>query len=147
MYPTLVVLHVLGATVWTGGHLVLALGILPRSLRERSVAPVQAFEAVYERIGIPALLLQVVTGLWLAWTMLPDPSQWLGFGHPLARTLTLKFTLLGLTLALALDARLRIIPRLTERELPALAAHIILVTLFSVAFVAVGVLHRFGGVG
>ena len=145
MYPTLVVLHVLGATVWTGGHLVLALGILPRSLRERSVVPVQAFEAVYERIGVPALLLQIVTGLWLAWAMLPAPAQWLGFEHPLSRTLTLKFALLALTVVVALNARLRIIPRLTERNLPTLAAHVILVTLFSVGFVAVGVLHRFGG--
>lgn len=146
MYATVVLLHVLGATVWTGGHVVLALGILPRSLRERSVAPVQAYEAVFERIGIPALALQVATGLWLAWRMLPSPAQWIGFDGPLSRTITLKLLLLALTLVLALDARLRIIPRLTERELPSLAAHIVLVTLFSLGFVAVGVLHRFGGI-
>lgn len=146
MYGTVVLLHVLGATVWTGGHLVLALGILPRSLRERSVVPVREFEAVYERLGIPALLIQVVTGLWLAWQMLPSPAQWVALDNPVSRTITLKLVLLGLTVLLALDARLRLIPRLTERELPSLAAHIVLVTLFSLGFVVVGVLHRFGGV-
>ncbi|WP_259733678.1 hypothetical protein [Synechococcus sp. CS-1331] len=29
----LVIVHALAATVWTGGHLVLDLGVLPRALR------------------------------------------------------------------------------------------------------------------
>ncbi len=36
MYATILLLHILGATIWTGGHLVLAVTILPRVLRERS---------------------------------------------------------------------------------------------------------------
>lgn len=35
LFPLLVTLHALAATVWTGGHLVvLAIGVLPRALRE-----------------------------------------------------------------------------------------------------------------
>ena len=44
MYGLMLFLHVLGATVWTGGHLVLALGILPQVLRERSPERLLAFE-------------------------------------------------------------------------------------------------------
>jgi uncharacterized membrane protein len=33
MYQLMLILHVLGATVWTGGHLVLAITILPQALR------------------------------------------------------------------------------------------------------------------
>lgn len=32
---TLLFLHLLGAAIWVGGHLVLALGILPGALRRR----------------------------------------------------------------------------------------------------------------
>lgn len=71
---TLLFLHLLGAAIWVGGHLVLALGILPGALRRRDPQAIRAFEQVYERIGIPALLLQVVSGLWLA-------SLWLPFDH------------------------------------------------------------------
>ncbi|MBF3283866.1 copper transporter, partial [Pseudomonas aeruginosa] len=52
---TLLFLHLLGAAIWVGGHLVLALGILPGALRRRDPQAIRAFEQVYERIGIPAL--------------------------------------------------------------------------------------------
>jgi uncharacterized membrane protein len=37
-------LHILGATVWAGGHLVLAMTILPNALRQRRAAMVNEFE-------------------------------------------------------------------------------------------------------
>jgi hypothetical protein len=55
VFPLLVIVHALAATVWTGGHLVLDLGVLPRALRERSAAKIRAFEEVFERLGLTAL--------------------------------------------------------------------------------------------
>ena len=63
MYSLLLLLHILAATVWTGGHLVLALTVLPRALRARDPQILLQFESGYERVGMPALLLQVLTGL------------------------------------------------------------------------------------
>jgi putative copper export protein len=140
-----VLLHVLGATVWTGGHLVLAATVLPRALKDRSVDELRRFENGYERIGIPALVLQIATGLWLAADFLP-PALWFDLHSPLARAVLIKLGLLGATALLAADARLRIIPRLTPDRLGTLAWHIIPVTVVSVLFVVVGVLVRAGGV-
>jgi putative copper export protein len=144
MLPYLVILfvHVLGATIWTGGHLVLALTVLPRALRERNVALLRAFESGYERLGIPALLLQVVTGLWLSHRLVPDPRRWLTFRDPVSAEIGIKLLLLALTIALAADARLRIIPRLDERGLRPLAWHIVPVTVIAVLL---GVGFRVGG--
>ncbi len=144
-HVAVVLLHVLGATVWTGGHLVLAATVLPRALKERSVDELRRFENGYERIGIPALLLQIVTGLWLAADFLP-PASWFDLSSPLARAVLIKLGLLVTTALLAADARLRIIPKLTPERLSSLAWHIIPVTVVSVAFVVVGVLVRAGGV-
>lgn len=144
MYGTLLLLHILGATVWTGGHLIVALTILPRVLKQRAPAELLRFESTYERIGIPALLIQVATGLWLAYRMVPDVSQWLAFDNPVARLVGTKLVLLALTMVFAADARLRIIPRLSEKNLTALAWHIIPVTVISVLFVVVGVSFRTG---
>lgn len=144
MYGTLLLLHILGATVWTGGHLIVALTILPRVLKQRAPAELLRFESTYERIGIPALLIQVATGLWLAYRMVPDVSQWLAFDNPVARLVGTKLVLLALTMVFAADARLRIIPRLSEKNLIALAWHIIPVTVISVLFVVVGVSFRTG---
>jgi uncharacterized membrane protein len=67
VFPLLVIVHALAATVWTGGHLVLDLGVLPRALRERSGAQIRAFEEVFEPLGLTALAIQVLTGLWMGW--------------------------------------------------------------------------------
>ena len=83
MYGLALLLHILAATIWTGGHIVLSVVVLPRVLRERSPARLSLeFESVYEKIGMPALIIQVITGLYLAYRTLPDVSQWLDFPTP-----------------------------------------------------------------
>ena len=146
MYALMLFLHVLGATVWTGGHLVLALTWLPRVLRERSPEQLLRFEQGYERIGMPALVLQIVTGLWMAYQMVPSVAQWLSPDTPVARAIALKLVLLLCTALIAAHARVRVIPRLSADTLPLMAWHVGAVTLLSVGFVAVGVSLRFGGV-
>lgn len=144
-FKLVILFHVLGATIWAGGHLVLALGVLPDALRRRDPAPVAAFETRYERIGIPALLIQVVTGLWLAHRYLPDPAQWFAFDSALAAHIGTKLVLLVMTLALAMHARLRVVPRLGPQNLTFLAYHIIAVTVLAVLLVVMGVGIRVGG--
>ncbi len=144
MYGAILLLHILAATIWTGGHLVLAIAILPRVLRERSPTKLLEFESAYERVGIPALVVQVATGLWLAHRMVPELGRWLAFDDPVATLVGVKLLLLATTVAFALDARLRLIPRLSEQNLGALAWHIVPVTLVSVLFVVVGVSFRTG---
>ncbi|MGZ3419211.1 MAG: CopD family protein [Polyangiales bacterium] len=144
--PLLILLHVLGASVWIGGHLVLALSVLPRALRERDVTHIRSYEAAFERVGIPALLIQVATGLRLA-SLYAPPSKWLGFHDHVSRHLTLKLLALACTVALATHARLSLIPKLESHPeaLRPLAYHIALVTLLAVAFALVGVSFRVGG--
>lgn len=144
MYAHLILLHILGATIWTGGHIVLSAVVLPRVLRERAAADLLRFESAYERIGIPALVVQIVTGVWLARIRVPDMSLWLDPSNPSSRLILIKLTLLVLTAGLAVDARLRLVPNLREDNLRALAWHIVPVTVLSILFVVVGVLFRTG---
>ena len=138
----LLFLHLLGASVWVGGHLVLLFSVLPGALRGRDVQPVRAFEQLFERIGIPALLLQVATGFWLAGQWLPH-SQWFS-ATPIAHLVQAKLMLLGFTVMLGVHARLALIPKLDAKRLPHLGVHILLITLTAVAFVWVGSGFRFG---
>jgi hypothetical protein len=145
-YTILLSLHLLGACIWAGGHLALAAAVLPRALRERRAQVIIDFEQGYERIGIPALLVQVVTGLWLAYLRLGVPSLWFA-NSPLAHVVQAKLGFLAATVALALHARLKLIPRLTDATLPTLAIHIVGVTTLAVLFVLAGVVFRVGGIG
>jgi len=143
-YRLLVGLHLLGATVWVGGHLVLSLSVLPRALRARDPEIVRDFESGFERLGIPALLVQVITGLWLAGRWAPDVAGWFVPSTPQAKLVLVKLALLAVTIALAVHARLRVIPRLDAARLRLLAYHVVAVTLLGVALLAVGVAIRTG---
>ena len=144
MYGLALLLHILAATIWTGGHIVLSVVVLPKVLRERSPARLLEFESVYEKIGMPALIIQVITGLFLAYRMLPDLSLWLDFSNPLTHPILLKLLLLTLTLCFALSARFRVIPNLSEKTLTTMAWHIVPVTIISILFVITGVSFRTG---
>ena len=72
----LVLMHVLGATVWVGGHLILSIGFLPIALKRKDIMIIKNFEHHYERVGIPALLIQVVSGIWMAMLYVPV-QDWL----------------------------------------------------------------------
>jgi len=144
MYGILLLLHILAATVWTGGHLILATTILPQALKTKNIEYLKNFEHGYEKIGIPALIIQITTGFYLAYSHLPDVSQWGDWSNPIAKIISFKLILLGFTFLLAVDARLRIIPKLNAGNLNALAFHIIPVTIIAVLFVIVGVSTKTG---
>lgn len=144
MYKLILLLHVLGATIWTGGHLILAITVLPRAFKHKSVLDLLNFESGFEMVGVPALIIQVITGIYMALDRIPDIGMWFVFSNPVSQLILLKLSLLLLTALFAIDARLRLIPNLTEKNLKSLAYHIIPVTFISVFFVIVGTSFRTG---
>lgn len=145
MYSAIVAIHLIAATIWTGGHIVLFFAVLLPALKNRDHTRISAFEEHFEKVGIPALLTLVATGVYMAYRQLPDLSAWFTLSSVVSRTVTIKLSLLLLTVLFALHARLKIIPQLSERSLNNLAVHITCVTLIAVLFALTGVLHRFGG--
>src|SRR3546814_15667120 len=76
MYGILLLLHILGATIWTGGHIIVSVTVLPRALRQGAPEVLLNFESMFEKIGMPALVVQIITGPILAYRFLPDIGQW-----------------------------------------------------------------------
>jgi len=140
MTQLLVFIHVLCATVWTGGHLVLTLAILPRAQRAGDPGIVQEFEASYERLAVPALLTQVASGVWLALRVKPSDVAWSDLGTFPVSYIALKLLLLFAILALAIHAKRRVLPQLEAGNLGVYGKHAWAVTVLSVGLVAVGVL-------
>ena len=144
MLNYILILHLLGATVWTGGHLILILVVLPKALLSRNIDGLMQFEQLFERVGMPALVLQISTGLWMAYQLLPNIAAWFKLDNDFSILISLKLLLLLMTVLVALHARFYRIPRLSIHTLKGFSINIILVTLFSVAFVVVGTLFRTG---
>lgn len=141
MYFILVFIHIIAATIWVGGHLILALRFLPKALRKNDFSIIENFEKAYEPIGIPSLLALVITGFWLAFLKIPEFSDWFSFEDHFPKHFMFKLILLVITLGLAIHARFFLIPK---QKLKPLAVHIVLVTLVAVCFVMVGVSVRTG---
>jgi putative copper export protein len=145
MHHLLFILHLLSATVWTGGHIVLALSLLPAALRQNDPGIIIAFEKKYERIGIPSLLILVITGIMMAYRYGVTVSVWFSFREPVEQIVSAKLMLLFLIFALAVHARFFIIPTLNEKSLVKMAVHIVLITIVSVLMLVLGTMIRFGG--
>lgn len=144
MFNYLLILHLLGAAIWTGGHLILALVLLPKVLSSRNLDALLQFEQQFEKIGMPALAIQIITGLWMAHNILPNVSAWFAFDNDISILIGIKLILLLMTATVAMHARFWVIPRLSADNLNGFAVNIVLVTLLSVTFVVVGTLFRTG---
>ncbi len=131
--------------MWAGGHLVLAVTVLPQALKNHDPDRIHQFEEHFEGFGLTALLLQIMTGLWLTWIYFPGLQNFWAFDSFLSRYIGIKLGLLIATLALAVHARFFIIPNLTKETLSALAYHIVGVTTLAVLFVVLGAGIRLGG--
>lgn len=141
MHKWLIILHSLGACVWIGGHIIMSLRYLPHSLGLKDPEIILSFERKYELIGIPALIIQLITGIGL---MHFYRVNWLDFSNSLASIISIKLILIIVILILAVHARLFIIPRLKSTNITLLAFHIISVTIISLIMLFLGITVRFG---
>ncbi|WP_324282941.1 CopD family protein [Cyanobacterium aponinum UTEX 3222] len=145
IFKILVLLHTLSATIWTGGHLILAIMVLPKALKKSEPELIENFEQNFETLGLISLVIQILTGLGLTWIYFPQFQGLWNLDNFLSRYIMFKLGILLLTLALAIHARFFIIPNLSKETLNQLAYHIVGVTTLAVLFVVFGVGIRLGG--
>ncbi|MDO4230134.1 MAG: copper resistance protein CopD [Capnocytophaga sp.] len=144
----LLIVHLISATIWVGGHLVLAIGFLPKALKHQDFSYIEKFEKTYEPIGMPSLLFLVITGIWMAYDFGAKIGMWFSFANPIETVVSLKITGLLLTICLAISAQTRVLPKLRKgkiEKLPEMTVHIILVTLIGVTLLVFGSFFRQGG--
>ncbi len=146
MHHLLLILHLLSATIWVGGHLILCLRFLPKALREKDPQVIRDFEKQYEPIGIPSLLILVITGIMMAYDYNVTISSWFSFSNSIEKVVSTKLLLLFLTLGLAIHARFFLIPKLSLATLRQMAAHIVILTCVAVSMLIFGSMVRIGGI-
>lgn len=139
------VLHLLAATIWVGGHFFLILRILPSTLQQKDISILSDFRLKFGKIGMHSLLILVVTGILLAYDYNVPISDWFSFSNPIEKIISIKLLLLFTSLSLAVHAQKVVFPKLTSnRMLPAIV-EIIIVTLIAVSMLILGSLVRVGG--
>ncbi|QQS67599.1 MAG: copper resistance protein CopD [Chlorobiota bacterium] len=144
-FHVVLILHIIGASIWAGGHIILLLVFLPKALKEKNFKIIETFEIRFEKIGIPSLISQIVTGVILAYHYNVNFLTWFSFSTPIEKVVSIKLLLLILTLILAIHAKFFIIPKLNNSNLFNLGIHITLITLTAVSMLIIGTFIRFGG--
>lgn len=144
----LFVVHLLAAAVWVGGHLYISLCVLPKALYNKSATQLIQFERTYEPLGMTALVLLVVTGIWMTLQLGISWNHWFSFSSPIEKVTSTKLLLLLTTILLAISAQTRVIPHLRTdtKKLYEMAVHIILVTITGILMLVLGSFVRYGGI-
>ncbi|MHC4379743.1 MAG: copper resistance protein CopD, partial [Planctomycetota bacterium] len=118
-HSILLFLHVLGACVWFGGHVVISFLILPKAKKAQDPRILVDFEQSFERIGLPALVVQALTGPYLALRYAPM-GDWFLWQNETQDHIASKLLVLGIIVALAVHMKLKVLPRLRAGEVKAL---------------------------
>ena len=142
-HKILLVIHVLSAMIWTGGLLILSIGVLPGALRHQDQNRVSTFMKSFERIGHSVLFLQILTGIRLASLYLPM-GKWFSGETTSGRLIVLKLILLGFTVVLIFIEKLLIKRTTEERRLGLYAMIYLAMTLIAILLVLAGLSFRFG---
>jgi len=147
LYKVILMVHMLGASVWIGGHAVLMGIVLPKAIRENDPRRVQEFERGYGRLGLAALVAQVLTGPWLATRWIGDWTTIFSEPTPQSHLVLSKITVLLLTAAIAGYTSRRVLPHVHERGLRTFAILASIATALAVVMLILGVGIRTGGLG
>lgn len=142
----ILVIHLIAATIWVGGHITLSVVFLPVALRKRDPNIILNFERKFEPLGMSALILLIFTGIWMAYDFNVTIEKWFSFSGNFEKVVSTKIILLILTFICALIAQFRIIPNLSEYNLKKMAVLIITVTLIGISMLVLGSTLRYGGI-
>lgn len=141
----ILIFHLLAATIWVGGHLFLAIRILPEALKKKDASILKNFKKKFEPIGMPSLLILLITGIAMAYDYDITYTQWFLFYSGIEKVISLKLILLFITFTLAISAEFLIFPKLKSSHMFVVSVFIITVTTISVVMLILGSLVRIGG--
>lgn len=144
-HHVILIFHLLAATIWVGGHLFLAIRILPEALKKKDASILKNFKSKFEPVGMPSLLVLLITGILMAYHYDVTFTKWFSFSNGIEKVVSIKLILLFTTVLMAVCAETLIFPKLkSERMFPA-AFFIITVTTIAVIMLILGSLIRIGG--
>ena len=85
------------------------------SVETKSTKLLFNFEQRYERIGLPALLIMMLTGIRMAYIYNVKIESWFSFSNPVENVISTKLTCLVLIFLFAASAQFKVLPNLRKK--------------------------------
>lgn len=146
LHHLVLIIHLLAATIWVGGHLLLAICYLPTALKKKDPKIILNFEKKFESLGMSSLALLIITGIWMAYDFGITAETWFHFSSGFEKVVSIKLILLFCTFLCAICAQFYIIPNLKPSNIKRMAFIIITVTSIGVTMLVLGSTLRYGGI-
>ncbi|KAF2508834.1 CopD family protein [Flavobacterium foetidum] len=146
LHHLVLIIHLLSATVWVGGHLFLMICILPTALKEKNPALILNFEKKFEKLGMSSLVLLILTGIWMAIDFGVTFESWFHFKAGFEKVISIKLLLLFATFCCAVCAQFYILPNLRPNSIWKMAIVIVTVTMIGITMLILGSTLRYGGI-
>lgn len=134
----LIVLHILGASIWIGGMLIMALGVLPKSKKAGDASILKNYEGSFHILGMIALTLQFLTGFRLAMIYAGGMKGLFDFSNHTAVLFIWKLVLILLTMGLFVVFKKKTLSALTDSNISSASALVWVLTLISVGLMILG---------
>ncbi|WP_264551154.1 copper resistance protein CopD [Flavobacterium sp. N2038] len=146
LHHFVLVIHLLAATVWVGGHLLLSICYLPLALKKKDPQIILNFERRFEALGMSSLILLIITGIWMAYDFGVTSETWFSFSGGFEKVISIKLLLLLLTFICAICAQFFVLPNLNQNNIKKMAVIILSVTTIAVTMLILGSTLRYGGI-
>ena len=140
------IIHLLAATIWVGGHLLLLLRYVPKAIKSKSLEELSAFRKNFEPVGMPSLFILILTGILMAYDYNITFEKWFLFENSIEKIVSIKLILLFISLTLAFITLKFVLPSINKISPFILYFIIFLVTTIAVTMLVLGSLVRVGGI-
>lgn len=144
-HQIVLIIHLLAATIWVGGHLLLLLRHVPKAIKSKSIEELSAFRKNFEPVGMPSLFILIITGILMAYDYNITFEKWFQFENSIEKIISVKLILLLISLTLAFITFKFVLPSINKISPFLLYFIIFLVTTIAVFMLILGSLVRVGG--
>ncbi len=144
-HQIILIIHLLAATIWVGGHLILLLRYVPKAIKTKSLEELSMFRKNFEPVGMPSLFVLIVTGIIMAYDYNVTIEKWFLFENAIEKIVSIKLILLFISLTLAFITIKFVLPSIDKLSPFILYFIIFLVTIIAVTMLILGSLVRVGG--
>lgn len=145
LHQIYLIIHLLAATIWVGGHLLLLLRYVPKAIKSKSLEELSAFRKNFEPVGMPSLFILIITGILMAYDYNITFEKWFLFENSIEKIVNIKLILLFISLTLAFITIKFVLPSINKISPFILYFIIFFVTTIAVTMLVLGSLVRIGG--